>query len=644
MFDTIKLSFKHLHHTGGLIKVVELPSDSDEKVDLDSFLLAHGIEEFNGMLDGALPASEFFKQAFLKKHTVENFDSQLPEMKATLAAKLSDELKEVSDGEFKSNLINFCLDKPQKHDVASMQETEFLIPEIEEENKFPVDALGSLGKVVTEILTRNVQCSVNMVAHSVLATMAISTCQFAKIQSYSPNSEDDTISLNGAFITVAESSEGKGRVENALLNGLFELDDQFKKTYRRDESEFKSKMKAYEIAISAQLKADAKGGNTNITPNQLAPSPPRDQSFIFETPTIQAVQKAFQNGSSLAVIATDEAMQFLAGWSNQDGRQSATLATYNKLIDRGSISRNTATDIVHYVKRAIILNLAIQPQLWDSWISQGNAKSLGFLARFLTVRPTSTQGYRDINSLTESDMRQLQIFRQRTDDLMKSGLQSAADKDQLTDSPKISMGELLNQVILRCDSAALSLWHDFYREIEPEKAKLHKNENRPGMFYEVREVMGKYDQFVGKIAGWLTLWECEDIEGLLLRQNIPLVTEDIMRRAIRITRFYLDETLRIAQQPKTDPLTEKANKLLQWMRNPVVKRGSKFVDFESSPTYADDGCRIFTITKLMQHSPIRESKTKIIELLNVIAGHNGQGRLESGSKKNTQVFLLALKK
>jgi len=110
-----------LHHTGGLIKVVELPSDSDEKVDLDSFLLSHGIEEFNGVLDGVLPASEFFKQAFLKKHTIENFDSQLPEMKATLAAKLSDELKEVPDGEFKSNLINFCLDKSQNQDVVLSQ-------------------------------------------------------------------------------------------------------------------------------------------------------------------------------------------------------------------------------------------------------------------------------------------------------------------------------------------------------------------------------------------------------------------------------------------------------------------------------------------------------------------------------------------
>jgi len=121
MFDTIKLSFKHLHHTGGLIKVVELPSDSDEKVDLDSFLLSRGIEEFNGVLDGELPASEFFKQAFLKKHTIENFDSQLPEMKATLAAKLSDELKEVPNGEFKSNLINFCLDKSQNQDVVLSQ-------------------------------------------------------------------------------------------------------------------------------------------------------------------------------------------------------------------------------------------------------------------------------------------------------------------------------------------------------------------------------------------------------------------------------------------------------------------------------------------------------------------------------------------
>jgi len=123
MFDTIKLSFKHLHHTGGLVKVVQLPSDSGKKVDLDSFLLTHGIEEFNGVLDGSLSGSEFFKREFLKKHSVDYFADQTPEVQATFAAKLRTALKEVPEGEFKSNLINFCLDKPQKHDVALSQVT-----------------------------------------------------------------------------------------------------------------------------------------------------------------------------------------------------------------------------------------------------------------------------------------------------------------------------------------------------------------------------------------------------------------------------------------------------------------------------------------------------------------------------------------
>ena len=127
MFDTIKLSFKHLHHTGGLIKVVELPSDSDEKVDLDSFLLAHGIDEFNGVLDGSLSASEFFKQAFLKKHSFEYFADQTPEMQATFDAKLRTELKEVPEGEFKSNLTNFCLGKPQNQAGALSQVANSLV-------------------------------------------------------------------------------------------------------------------------------------------------------------------------------------------------------------------------------------------------------------------------------------------------------------------------------------------------------------------------------------------------------------------------------------------------------------------------------------------------------------------------------------
>jgi len=108
---TIKLFFKNLEY-GGLVKVVQLPSDS-KKVDLDSFLLSHGIEEFNSILGRSIDMSEFFKQEFLKKHFVKDFATQSPEIQTTLTAKLRNELKEVPAGEFKSNLINFCLDKPQ---------------------------------------------------------------------------------------------------------------------------------------------------------------------------------------------------------------------------------------------------------------------------------------------------------------------------------------------------------------------------------------------------------------------------------------------------------------------------------------------------------------------------------------------------
>lgn len=638
-FETVKLAFKYVQFSGGLIKVVELPSDDGKKVDFDSFLSEFGIEELNGLLDASIEATGFFKREFLSKNLVENFDSQSPEFKATLAKKLAAELKHLSDDDFKSDLIDFCLGKPKKQ--SDTEEPELLIPNCEDEHLFPIDALGMMGKLATEALARNVQCSPNMVAHAVLATMAISTCQFAKVLSYAPNSDSDAISLNAAFMTVADSSEGKGRVESALLRDLRLLDQQLRATYQKNNVDFKQKMKSYEIELTALLKAQLKEGGDQAIP--LPPHPPRNQTFIFESPTIQAIQKGFERGSSFVLIATDEGMQFLAGWANQDGRQNATLATYNALIDRGSISRTTATDDFNYVNRAAILNLAIQPKLWDSWINKGDAQSLGFLARFLTVRPNSTQGYRNPGvQLTENEQQFLAAFRSHTKDLMSKALNTAAEREQLIESPKYFMGELIDQAILKCEPSALKLWIDFCREIEPEKAPHHPREKRCGIYHEIKDIIGKFDQFVGKIAGWLALWEC-DIEGLISKEFIPVISDDHMRRAIRIMRFYLAEAERIAKQPKVDQTTQNAAKLLDWMRNPVVNSGGQFRDFQESPVFSDDGeYRVFNIRDLMQHSPSRVPKAKLLELLRIIESHIGNGKIEQGNRRDSLVYLLPI--
>ena len=118
-FETVKSSFKYVQQHGGLIKVVELPSDDNKKVDFDSFLPNYGNEELSGLLDSSIEASKFFKREFLKKHLPENFDFQTPEIQATLAKKLKSELKYLAEDDFKSNLINLCLDRQQKQEVVS---------------------------------------------------------------------------------------------------------------------------------------------------------------------------------------------------------------------------------------------------------------------------------------------------------------------------------------------------------------------------------------------------------------------------------------------------------------------------------------------------------------------------------------------
>ncbi len=121
--ETVKLGFKQIQHSGGLIKVIDLPSDNGQKTDFDSFFKDATTEEFNGLADSSLEASLFFKREFLKEHSPENFDAQLPEFKVTLKKKLETELKYLDNDKFKSDLTNLCLDIPTKYEVTQEAES-----------------------------------------------------------------------------------------------------------------------------------------------------------------------------------------------------------------------------------------------------------------------------------------------------------------------------------------------------------------------------------------------------------------------------------------------------------------------------------------------------------------------------------------
>jgi len=649
---SVKLFFSNIADDGGLIRVAQLPvSDAGKKHDPDSFLLSHGIEEFSGVLDASQPGSEFFKSQFAQKHDFEDFARQSPEMQATLRVKLRDELKDVvPDCQFKTDLTTLVLsDKPSSQGIALNQPVEFLIPALDEENSFPIDALGNLGMQVAIALMKIVQCSPNMAAHQVLAAMMTATCPLGKIESFNATGSNDFISLNWAFLTIAPPGEGKGRCEKTLLSNLFDLSGQYGKQYQRDVEIFKQQLADWERVNKGKKQSYAtpvaEEGNP-LPPLEKLIEPqlrPQCRAFVKQSPNVPAIQTAYYNGTPFIAILAEEAVQFFGGWAMQDGRSGATLGSIIEIIDRGTISHNTASSDRAYEKRAIAISFGIQPGIWDRFAKDGSTEEMGFLSRFAILRPHSTQGYRQLAQPDDNDTYIFQKFGHRTVDLIEFALNHAcAPKDDYESIPRVNMGELVNQAEIRCTPQAMQLWRDFWQELEYEKAKTHPIENRPGMFYYLKNFVNKYDQLVGKVAGWLVLFEC-DLDKLATQEVIPVVNSDIMQRAIRIVRFYMSEVYRVANKPKVDENTEQADKLLNWMYNPLVKRGTSFIDFQDSPVLNVDGWRIFTVRDLMRSSPIRESKQRILELLELIAKHDGIGRLVQGGSKNSWVFELAPK-
>ena len=93
-------------------------------------------------------------------------------------------------------------------------------------------------------------------------------------------------------------------------------------------------------------------------------------------------------------------------------------------------------------------------------------------------------------------------------------------------SDELELGEPL-----RVELEARKLWRAYSNEVE--------RAQQPGAIYaELSDVAGKSAEMAGRLAGVLTLYD---------KPGAPTVTQKVMRNAITLARWYLNEALRITE-------------------------------------------------------------------------------------------------
>ena len=149
-------------------------------------------------------------------------------------------------------------------------------------------------------------------------------------------------------------------------------------------------------------------------------------------------------------------------------------------------------------------------------------------------------------------------------------------------SDELRLGKPTSEVELE----ARKLWRAYSNEIE-------RAQQPDALYAELSDVAGKSAEMAGRLAGVLTLYD---------KPGATTVTAKVMRNAIAIARWYLNEALRITETGMLRPEIADAIELLKWLREHPQHR---------------------TKTAILQNAPYRmRGKANLDPLLRILADHN----------------------
>lgn len=446
-----------------------------------------------------------------------------------------------------------------------------------EPEPFPIDAFPYALRAGVLGIVGVVQCAVALATQSVLAAAALIAQAHINVQLI--HGQISPVSL--FLITVAGTGERKSSADKLATRVIRMIQAELVRAHRLAVRRHENEVAAWQ-ARRKQIIDEAEGAHDDALQTKLddlgdRPEPPVMPIFLFEEPTFEGIVKFLRLGLGYGGLFSAEGGQFVFGHAmNKDNRMKTSTAL-STLWEAETITRVRAgEDITALQNRRLSLNLMFQPGVADNILGDGNLRDQGFLSRTLAAWPQSTMGSRKFAEASREHHDALAAYDSMMTALM--GLQPVLVADTKNE---------LQPRLLQLHPEARDLLIAFYDWGEPLISE-------DGPLYPIKGLAAKAAEHAARIAGIFTFVEAPGADE---------VTPANMERAITVTRWYLNEGLRIAQALQVPPAVVDAEKIRVWL---------------NSDSCLDD---IIKLQRIQQYGPLRKRKGELEPAIKLLEKH-----------------------
>jgi hypothetical protein len=381
---------------------------------------------------------------------------------------------------------------------------------------FPLDAFPPMMLRAARDIANGTKCPPALAAASVLSVASFSVQNHFDVEF----AQRQRRPLSLKILTIAVSGERKSTVDRFAAKGVHDYRNRLVSEHATREKDI----------------AEAKKAKAGYVPDPLP-----DPNIVIGNMTLQGIFRAFTEGQTSLALFSDEGGEFLGGHSMKAENRLGSLAGLSKFWDgglqayklRGSKDKSetlTANDC------RLAVHLQAQPVALQPFLSDPMAKGQGLLARCLIHKPSSTIGTR------------IMTVEEWQADGMTIEVQSFAMRVQaLLERPLNREGGIVQRELLPLTPEAMRALVDYANEVERSLAPA-------GDLEGMSDLVNKVQEQAARIAGTFTAFE----DG-------TEVSGRTMENAIRVARYFLSETVRLARIGPQDAAAKDALTIAAWL-------------------------------------------------------------------------------